>query len=620
MYKAILGAACAALISTPVLAISQKADNTAPVEVQSPTPSQQANALFDDIFDRQVQRDPVRQTYLGIKDDYDKWNDLSEESRARELAHDKADLVLLRNLDTSKLDDATLVSYQLLEQQLVNEIADYQWRHHSYPVNQMFGEHAGIPAFLINQHSIDNLSEARAYIARLDAVETRLDQVVSQLKIREEKGIIAPDFVLPHVLRDSRNILKGAPFDGNEPSTLLADFSGKIARLDISNAEQAKLLREAELSLLNSVQPGYQKLITYLEGLQGKATADAGVWKLPQGEAYYRNRLARITTTTLSAEEIHTIGLTEVARIHDEMRAIQAKVGFEGSLQDFMAFMRTDEQFYYPNTDEGRQQYLQRADAVLAEMDSRLDELFRVRPKAALDVKPVEKFREKSAGKAFYQQPAPDGSRPGRYYANLYDMSMMPSYQLEALAYHEGLPGHHMQIAIKQELEGLPKFRRFGGVTAYSEGWGLYSELLPKEIGLYEDPYSDFGRLAMELWRAVRLVVDTGMHAKGWTREESIDFYANNTPNARIDAVKMVERHAVMPGQATAYKIGMLKILETRSKAQLALGSEFDIREFHDAVLKNGAVPMNLLEAQVNDYITRKQSLALGEPAEDDAG
>lgn len=620
MYKAILGAACAALISTPVLAISQKADNTAPVEVQSPTPSQQANALFDDIFDRQVQRDPVRQTYLGIKDDYDKWNDLSEESRARELAHDKADLALLRSLDTSKLDEATLVSYQLLEQQLVNEIADYQWRHHSYPVNQMFGEHAGIPAFLINQHSIDNLSEARAYIARLDAVETRLDQVVSQLKIREEKGIIAPDFVLPHVLRDSRNILKGAPFDGNEPSTLLADFSGKIARLDISNAEQAKLLREAELSLLNSVQPGYQKLITYLEGLQGKATADAGVWKLPQGEAYYRNRLARITTTTLSAEEIHTIGLTEVARIHDEMRAIQAKVGFEGSLQDFMAFMRTDEQFYYPNTDEGRQQYLQRADAVLAEMDSRLDELFRVRPKAALDVKPVEKFREKSAGKAFYQQPAPDGSRPGRYYANLYDMSMMPSYQLEALAYHEGLPGHHMQIAIKQELEGLPKFRRFGGVTAYSEGWGLYSELLPKEIGLYEDPYSDFGRLAMELWRAVRLVVDTGMHAKGWTREESIDFYANNTPNARIDAVKMVERHAVMPGQATAYKIGMLKILETRSKAQLALGSEFDIREFHDAVLKNGAVPMNLLEAQVDDYITRKQSLALGEPAEDDAG
>ena len=620
MYKTLLGAACAALISTSVLAVSQKADNIAPIKAQSQTASQQANALFDDIFDRQVARNPVRQTYLGIKTDYDKWNDLSEEAQARELDHARADLAMLRSLDTSTLDASTLVSYQLLEQQLTHRIADFKWRHHSYPVNQMFGEHAGIPAFLINQHSIDNLAEAEAYIARLDAVEERLDQVIEQLRIREEKDIVAPDFVLPHVLRDSRNILKGAPFDGGEPSTLMADFSGKIASLDLSDVTRTKLLREAELSLLNSLQPGYQKLINYLEELQDKATADAGVWKLPQGEAYYRNRLQRITTTDLSADEIHKIGLAEVARIHEEMRDIQTKVGFEGSLQDFMAFMRTDEQFYYPNTDEGRAQYLQRADAVLAEMDTRLDELFRVRPKAALDVKPVEEFREKSAGKAFYQQPAPDGSRPGRYYANLYDMSMMPSYQLEALAYHEGLPGHHMQIAIKQELEGLPKFRRFGGVTAYSEGWGLYSELLPKEIGLYEDPYSDFGRLAMELWRAVRLVVDTGMHAKGWTREASIDFYAHNTPNARIDAVKMVERHAVMPGQATAYKIGMLKILETRSKAQLALGSAFDIRDFHDAILKNGAVPMNLLEAQVDAYITRKQSLALGEPGEGDAG
>ncbi|WP_238946849.1 DUF885 domain-containing protein [Seongchinamella unica] len=603
-----------------MLAVSQKADIRTPSRPPIQTESAKANALFDDIFDRQVARDPVRQTYLGIKWDYDQWNDLSEEAQARELAHDKADLALLQAIDTRKLNAETLVSYQLLEQKLHNDIADYKWRHHSYPVNQMFGEHAGIPAFLINQHSIADKADAEAYIARLDGVEARLDQVIEQLRIRAKKGIIAPDFVFPHVLRDSRNILKGAPFDGGEPSTLIADFSDKIGSLAISDAERTKLLREAELALLNSVQPGYHKLIACLEDLQARATADAGAWKLPEGEAFYRNRLQRITTTDLTAGQIHQIGLDEVARIHNEMRDIQAKVGFEGSLQDFMTFMRTDEQFYYPNTNAGREQYLERADAVLAEMDSRLDELFRVRPRAALDVKAVEEFREKSAGKAFYQQPSADGSRPGRYYANLYDMSMMPTYQLEALAYHEGLPGHHMQIAIKQELENLPKFRRFGGVTAYSEGWGLYSELLPKEIGLYEDPYSDFGRLAMELWRAIRLVVDTGMHDKGWTREQSIAFYADNTPNARIDAVKMVERHAVMPGQATAYKIGMLKILETRSKAQLALGSEFDIREFHDAILKNGAVPMNLLEAQVDDYIAQKQALALGESHRDDAG
>ena len=414
MYKAILGAACAALISTSVLAVSQKADESTSKAPTQQSESARANALFDDIFDRQVQRNPVRQTYLGIKDDYDKWNDLSEEAQAKELAHDKADLALLRQVDTSKLDPSTLVSYRLFEQELMDDIADYKWRHHNYPVNQMFGEHAGIPAFLINQHSIANVEEAEAYIARLEAVDTRLEQVVDQLKIREEKGVIAPDFVLPHVLRDSRNILSGAPFDGGEPSTLLADFSGKLAQLDIPEADRTRLLREAELALLHSVQPGYQNLIAYLEELQNKATADAGAWKLPEGEAYYRNRLQRITTTDLTAEEIHSIGLAEVKRIHAEMSAIADSVGFEGSLQEFMAFMRTDQQFYYPNTDAGREQYLDQADLVLAEIDQRLDELFLVRPKADLDVKRVEEFREKSAGKAFYQQPAADGSRPGR--------------------------------------------------------------------------------------------------------------------------------------------------------------------------------------------------------------
>ncbi|MEP4148071.1 MAG: DUF885 domain-containing protein [Halioglobus sp.] len=620
MFKAILGAALAALLSTPVLAVTQKADVSSASRPTIQTESEKANALFDEIFDRKVMRDPVYQTYLGIKDNYDKWTDLSEAAQATNLAHRQSDLELLRNINTGQLNAETLVSYRLLEQKLLDEIADYKWRHHNYPVNQMFGEHAGIPAFLINQHSIGNVSEAEAYISRLNGVESRLQQVVDQLKIREAKGVIAPSFVLPHVLRDSKNLLVGAPFDGGAPSTLMTDFSTKVANLDISAAQEAQLNKKAQVALLNSVQPGYQSLITYLESLETKSTADAGVWKLPEGAEYYKNRLNRVTTTDMSAEQIHQVGLAEVARIHGEMRRIQAKVGFEGSLQDFMAFMRTDSQFYFANTDEGREQYLQQADAVLSEMDERLDELFQVRPKASLDVKRVEEFRERSAGKAFYQQPAADGSRPGRYYANLYDMSMMPSYQLEALAYHEGLPGHHMQIAIKQELKELPKFRRFGGVTAYSEGWGLYSELLPKEIGMYQDPYSDFGRLAMELWRAVRLVVDTGMHSKGWTREESIDFYANNTPNPRIDAVKMVERHAVMPGQATAYKIGMLKILETRSKAQLALGDAFDIREFHDAILKNGAVPMNLLELQVDQYIERKKALAFGESKPDNAG
>lgn len=615
MLKIIFGAVLTALLGTALAATAQTAVPAEPHLQAAQTESDRANALFDEIFDRKVARDPVYQTYLGLKTNYGKWSDLSEAGQAANLAHRQADLKLLQDIDTEQLKAETLVSYNLLEQKLLEEIEDYKWRHHNYPVNQMFGEHARIPAFLINQHTISNVSEAEAYISRLNGVHQRLQQVIDQLTIREKEGVIAPSFVLPHVLRDSSNLLVGAPFDGGEPSTLMIDFSSKVAKLDIPALEKARLNEEARLALLNSFQPGYQGLISYLESLQSKTTADAGVWKLPAGEDYYNIRLNRVTTTDFSAEKIHQIGLTEVARIRDEMRVIQAEVGFEGSLGDFMTFMRTDSQFYFANNDEGREQYLQQANVVLAEIDERLDELFLVRPQASLDVKRVEEFRERSAGKAFYQHPAAEGSRPGRYYANLYDMSMMPKYQLEALAYHEGLPGHHMQIAIKQELTGLPKFRRFGGVTAYSEGWGLYSELLPKEIGMYQDPYSDFGRLTMELWRAVRLVVDTGMHSKKWTREESIEFYTSNTPNPRIDAVKMVERHAVMPGQATAYKIGMLKILENRSKAQLALGDDFDIREFHDVVLKNGAVPMNLLEAQVDQYIAEKKSSTLEDEA-----
>ena len=301
------------------------------------------------------------------------------------------------------------------------------------------------------------------------------------------------------------------------------------------------------------------------------------------------------------------IGLTEVDRIQDEMRAIKEQVGFDGNLQAFMAFMRDDPQFYYASDAAGKERYLMEATGLIDTMKLRLAELFITQPKADLQVKAVEAFREQSAGKAFYQRPSEDGARPGLYYANLYDMKSMPTYQMEALAYHEGIPGHHMQLAIQQELEQIPKFRKFGGYTAYIEGWGLYSEFLPKEIGMYSDPYSDFGRLAMELWRACRLVVDTGIHRKKWTREEGIKYYTDNTPNAVSDAVKMVERHIVMPSQATAYKIGMLKILQLRESAKMTLGEAFDIRAFHDEVLKYGPLPLNVLEAKIDAWVGAQQ-------------
>ena len=599
----------AATISAAFLAgCQQTAEKPAPAPqvqvVQSEV--EKANALFEEVFMDGVMRSPVYQTYMGIKKDYDKWDDDSEASALEDLEITKKNLTRLTAIDRNKLDANTQVSYDLMQQSLENGIADFKWRYHNYPVNQMFGTHSMVPAFLINQHQITSVEDAKAYISRLNGVTKVFDQLIDSLEIRAQKGIIAPKFVFPHVIESSKNIIKGAPFEKGDDSTLLADFKRKVNKLEISEPEKTALIKEATDSLKSSIKPSYHKLINYLAKLEKKADTRDGAWKFPDGEAFFNNALARTTTTDLTAKEIHEIGLAEVARIHDEMREIKEKVGFKGDLKAFMEFMKTDKQFYLPNTEEGKEKYLKDATAMIDNLKARLDELFIVKPKADMIVKRVEAFREKAAGKAFYQQPAPDGSRPGIYYANLYDMEAMPTYQMEALAYHEGIPGHHMQIAIAQELEGVPKFRKFGGYTAYIEGWGLYSELVPKEMGLYEDPYSDFGRLAMELWRACRLVVDTGIHAMKWTRQEGIDYYVNNTPNAKSDGVKMVERHIVMPSQATAYKVGMIKILELREDAKKKLGDKFDIRQFHDVVLKNGPVPLTVLEKFVDEWVASK--------------
>ncbi|KRS23034.1 lipoprotein [Alishewanella sp. WH16-1] len=574
--------------------------------VQQVDQNERANALFEQVFNERVQRNPVLQTSLGIKDDYDKWQDLSDAAFEAELALTRQHLALLEAIDVAALDKQTRLSYQLMQKQLQEMLDDARWRLYSYPVNQMFGVHSQVPALLINQHKIDSVDDAKAYIARLNAVPELFRQLQQLLTQSAEAGIIVPKFVFPHLYSASENLLQGAPFSEQGDSTLLADFSAKVSALPLSEHEQKLLLDEARVALITSVGPAYRSLISFLQQLEQQAGTDDGVWRFPEGAAFYQNRLARMTTTDYSAEQIHQLGLQQVERIHSEMRQIMQQVGFAGDLAEFFVFMREAPQFYYPDTEEGRAAYLAEATAVIDDMRTRLDELFLVKPKAEMIVKAVEPFREQTAGKAFYQRPSMDGSRPGVYYANLYRMSDMPKYQLEALAYHEGIPGHHMQLAIAQELEGIPKFRRFGGATAYIEGWGLYSELLPKEIGLYQDPYSDFGRLAMELWRAARLVVDTGIHAKKWSREQAIQYLVDNTPNPEGDAVKAIERYIVMPGQATAYMVGMIKMLELRELARTELGERFDIREFHNVVLQNGAVPLDVLEQLVRDYIAAK--------------
>lgn len=571
--------------------------------------SEKANALFEEIFEQWVARSPSYQSYLGRKTNNDKWDDLSEEFAAGTHAMHQRQLAELQGLDKAQLDQATALSYELMELDLQNEIDDHRWRLYNYPVNQMFGEHTGVPSLLINQHGIDNAADAQAYIARVTALPDYFKQLIDNIKQRDEAGIVPPKFVFAHVIRDCENLIKGAPLqaDAESDHALLADFKTKLAGLEdeqaLSPKTQAELTAQLERALTTKLKPAYQQLISYLQQQEKTANSDAGVWKWPDGDAFFKTALQRTTTTELTAEEIHQIGLNEVSRIHDEMRAIKDQVKFEGDLKAFMQFTRTDDQFYYTG-EEGKQRYLREARGLIDTMKTRLDDLFITKPKADISVKAVEAFREQSAGKAFYQRPSEDGKRPGLYYANLFDMRAMPTFQMEALAYHEGIPGHHMQLAIAQELEGVPTFRKLGGYTAYIEGWGLYSEMIPKEIGFYSDPYSDFGRLAMEIWRACRLVVDTGIHTRKWTREQGIAYYMDNAPNAESDAVKMVERHIVMPSQATAYKIGMLKLLQLREDAKVKLGEKFDIRKYHDEVLKYGPLPLNVLERIIEQWVS----------------
>jgi uncharacterized protein (DUF885 family) len=424
--------------------------------------SNKLNDYFDAQFEKDVTESPMMQTRLGRKTNYGKWDDFSHLKYAEDLKKAKSRLDSLKKVNVAALNEQTRLSYDLYRQKTENEIADYDYRFYNYPVNQMFGYHTDLPAFLINMHSIDSISDAKAYISRLEGFPKVMEDVISNLKIREQNGIIAPIFVFEEVLEASRNIIKGKPFgESAEESALLADFKSKVKAAEIPIAKKTELVIEAKKALTSQVKPAYENLIVFLENQQKRATNEAGAWKFPKGDEFYKNALKRTTTTNLSAKEIHQIGLDEVARIHSEMEVIKEKVGFKGSLQDFFEFMRKDEQFYYANDAKGREKYLKEATSIINTMKGKLDKLFRTKPKAELVVKAVEPFREKSAGKAFYQQPAIDGSRPGTFYANLYDMTAMPTYQMEALAYHEGIPGHHMQIAIAQELENIPKFRKY---------------------------------------------------------------------------------------------------------------------------------------------------------------
>lgn len=616
--KALKGVSFALLATT---ALSTGITHHAPVHAVSTkiaseteiTESARLNAWFEEQYKTVISFSPIQQTFMGMKTDQDKIDDFSMEAAEKQLAWRRASVTEMKEkFDYNKLTDDAKISYDIWVHQLTSAEAADKFRYNGYIFEQMQAIHGFFPQLLIAFHKVQEAEDFENYISRIGESARGIGQLIELSKTAADKGVRPPKFAFETVIEESQKIITGAPFDDGEDSSIWADAKGKIAALKeagkIDDAKAAEFTEAARAELIEKWLPAYQAIIAWQKEDIVNASEEAkGVNSLPNGDAYYNERLANQTTSALTADEIHEIGLAEVARIRSEMEAIKEKVGFNGTLVEFFTELRDSKdnpKYYYPDTDEGRQAYIDDATAAIDTMKERLPDYFGVLPKADLVVKRVEPFREQPGAAQHYFPSAPDGSRPGVYYAHLSDMTAMPKRELEVIAYHEGLPGHHMQIAIQQELDAVPTFRTQAFFTAYAEGWALYTEKLAKEMeGTYTDPYSDFGRLGSEIWRAVRLVLDTGLHSKGWTEDQAVEYFKANSAITETQARSEVQRYLVLPGQATSYKVGMMKMQELRAKAEKELGDKFDIRAFHDTVLSGSAMPLLILERRVNQWI-----------------
>lgn len=581
--------------------------------------TERLNAWFEDKFEAEVLESPIQLTFLGRDERQGEIDDFSIAAIDAQLERSRANAAELQaNFDYNKLTPDAKISYDIWVYQAERAEAADEFRNNTYVFEQMQSVHSFFPQLLIAFHKVVDGEDMDNYLLRISGSARALDQLIEISKAVAAEGVRPPYFAFESVIDEANKIITGAPFDDSgEDSALWADAQAKIANLleqeQIDQAKADQLTADIRAALVDELKPAYERLIAWQEEDRVNVNPDAqGVSALPNGLEFYNERLANQTTTALTADEIHEIGLSEVARLRGEMELIKEEFGFEGTLPEFFAYLRDtkdDDRLYYPNTDEGRQGYIDDATAAIDGIKAVLPDYFGILPKADMVVKRVEPFREQAGAAQHYFPSTPDGSRPGVYYAHLLDMNQMPKRELEVIAYHEGLPGHHMQIAIQQELQGVPTFRTQAGFTAYSEGWGLYSEWLSKEMpGTFQDPLSDFGRLGSEIWRAVRLVVDTGLHAKGWTEQEAIDYFLANTAAPEGQARSEVRRYIVLPGQATSYKIGMLKIQELRRDAEAELGDDFDIRAFHDTILGGGAMPLAILERRVDEWIASVQA------------
>src|SRR2546427_1384468 len=571
------------------------------------------NLFYDKVFAEVLFDHPELLSMLGLVEQFritshnGKLDDESPAHQQREFDRWKRDLTQLRQYPLYRQTRSQTLSTHVLDWFLQMQVEGEKWQWHNYPVNQLFGVQNQFPSFMANTHRLLSRKDCEYYLKRLDALPKKFDQLLDNLKVREEKQILPPRFVVEEVLKEMTDFI-GTPASEN---ILATSFKTRAAKIDkVTGAQRADFQARVETAITARVYPAYQKLIDYFQKILPKTTTDDGVWKLPDGDAYYAYCLRQNTTTTLRPDEIHELGLREVARIEGEMRAILDANGFVGQpIGEAMDKLAKDPRFLFPNDDKGRTDALARYTDLIGKATARSSkDLFLTTPRAKIEVRRVPEFKEATAPGAYYQPGAMDGTRPGIFFANLRDMNEVPKWSMPTLAYHEGVPGHHWQISTAEELKAVPQFRKVIPFTAYMEGWALYCEWLAKQAGWYEnEPFGDLGRLRDELFRAVRLVVDTGIHAKHWTREQAIAYMREKTGMGEKEVKSEIERYIVAPGQACAYQVGLLKIQELWARTEKELGAKFDQREFHDAVLKNGALPLEILEEQVNDYIQRKK-------------
>jgi len=600
--------AAALLAATAGLALAQQRP-AAPAPAAAPSEDARLTAFLDAAFDEQNATNPQTLTQLGSRQLYDRLNDYTMAWRQRQLALEERQLAeMRRRFNPARLSPAGRLSFRLFEKEVLDDRENWRWRDYGFPATNNGSPMGNIPVFLINNHRIESVSDAEAYVSRLREVERVMREIGANMRRQTRLGIVPPAFNFAPVREDGRRVLTGAPFTDGPDAPLFADFKAKVGRLQVPQAEKDRLIAAARAALTGPFRRGYDSMLATLAAIEPRARGNNGAWSLPNGAAYYAHRLRVSTTTNMTADQIHQVGLREVARNHREMERIKRQVGFTGTLTRFFAHINSSAEYKYPNDQAGRDAYLADARRAIAETMEKAPRWFRRLPRAPLEVRAVEAFRQETAAVAFYNRPSPDGSRPGIFYVNLADMNQVLKPQVAAIAHHEGAPGHHFQIALAQELPNVPKFRRFGGYGAYTEGWGLYAEGLAREMGLYHDPMSEFGMYSTQLWRAIRLVVDTGIHRYRWTRERAIDYFMENGLLSRRDATKEVERYFNNPGQATSYMVGQLKILELRDRARAALGNRFDIRDFHAVVLENGSVPLDVLESLVNDWIASQRT------------